>query len=161
MTRKPPQSALLTTKQELALAAMMDGKTRKQASQAAGVNVRTIRDWLEPGHTFRSEYDRRIADLHNVVRDRFRAILDTGSESLVYMLNELRSDFEEADTDTRIKIANTTKSAMADIASRTGHPTSSQAEVIVEQSTGDRLAKARQRANLAGLRLTDTTTETS
>lgn len=161
MTTKPPQNAKLNHKQEIALAALMSGKNRREAAEAAGCNPRTIHDWMEPGHAFRVEYDHQIAALHSVVRSRFRAILDIGTESMVHMLKELRDDFDSTnDADTRIKIANTTKSAMADIASRTGHPSTSQAEVVVEQSTGDRLAKARQRANLAGLRLTDTTTET-
>lgn len=139
MTRKAPQAALLTTKQELVLGALLDGGTRKAAAEAAGVNVRTIRDWFEPGHRFRAEYDRRIAEMHTDVRSRYRSVIDSGTTYLVEMMGELRTDFDDADTDQRVRIANAVKSIVGDAADRAGHPKSDKPwdHVPEDQHAGD------------------------
>ena len=68
---------------DVALAAMLSGRTRRQAAQLAGVHVSVLDTWMQPGKPLRIAYDKARQEYLQTITSDLRLAARVGLETLV------------------------------------------------------------------------------
>ena len=78
----PIKRSSLNQKQGLALQALIDGHSQKDAAAMAGVSARTLRRWIRENEKFKQELDSRMSELLGNATLRLVGSMDLAADVL-------------------------------------------------------------------------------
>lgn len=131
----------LTALQHRAVEAWLSGMNNTHAAKEIGAGRCVVSGWWQKGHPARNEYDRRVSEVHDGIKQNLLQVSRVGSAALAHMIEGLLSDFDAAtDPKVRATIASTVERIASSAGlDRTGHPKVSQVETkdVTERTAGD------------------------